>query len=109
MLDQIKSNNQTIQFQEVIAFIDENYTFDPCAFLNGELENSIGQNSGSCKLLQFALIENLTLEQTLQCFGEYYRTEVLQNPDGTNHQNIRNLMRFGLQGLKFEAFTLIKK
>jgi hypothetical protein len=109
LIDRIKSLDINLQFTEVIAHIDEHYEFSPVAFLNGSLENAEGQNSGSAKLLQFALDQNLDLDQTLNCFGEYYRTEVLGNPEGSNHQNIRNLMQYGLQGLKFERPTLLKK
>jgi HopJ type III effector protein len=109
MVDLIKNHPDEVQFPEVIAHIDAQFDFEPCAFLNGDLENAIGQNSGSCKLFQFALLESLSKVETLACFGEYYRTEVLQNPEGTNHQNIRNFMMYGFEGLKFEESTLKRK
>jgi hypothetical protein len=109
MLEKIKNNPSEIQFKDVIAHIDAHFDFEPCAFLNGDLENAVGQNSGSCKVMQFAIIENLSKEETLACFGEYYRVEVLENMDGTNHQNIRNFMIYGFDGLKFETLTLKRK
>ena len=47
--------------------------------------------------------------QTLHCFGDYYRTDVLQHPDATDHQNIRNLIRFGLDGVRFDGEALVLK
>lgn len=99
-----------ITFADTIATVDVNYDFTPTAFRNGELENAAGQNSGSCKLLSFAKLHNLSLTQTLHCFGEYYRTDVLQHPDATDHQNIRNFIRFGWDGIHFPNIALtIKK
>jgi hypothetical protein len=109
MINTIRSKPDEIQFGEVISYIDEHYTFTPTAFSNGDIVNDKGQNNGSCKLLQFALISGLTKEETLSCFGDYYRIEVLQNPDGIDHQNIRNFMKYGFEGLKFKNITLKKK
>jgi hypothetical protein len=109
IFDLIRTKPDEIQFGEVISYIDDHYIFSPTAFTNGEIENDEGQNNGSCKLLQFALLNNLTQQETLNCFGDYYRVDVLQNPDGTDHQNIRNFIKTGFEGLKFENITLKKK
>jgi hypothetical protein len=109
IFDLIKTKPNEIQFGEVMAFIDDHYTFTPTAFVNGDINNDSGQNNGSCKLLQFALVNKLSKEDTLICFGDYYRIDVLQNPEGTDHQNIRNFMKSGFEGLKFENITLKKK
>lgn len=98
-----------INFADTIATIDANYEFTPTAFRNGDLENAAGQNSGSCKLLSLAKLHNLSTEQTLHCFGDYYRTDVLLYPDATDHQNIRNFIRYGWDGVKFEGSALIAK
>ena len=37
----------------------------------------------------------------LQLWGEYYR-EVLADPEGSSHQNIRNFMKTGWEGVPFE-------
>jgi hypothetical protein len=47
------------------------------------------------KFLAFAELNNLSAAETLNCFGAYYHEEVLANPEGTNHQNIRNFMKTG--------------
>lgn len=106
LLEKIKSESQSLQFTEIIAFVDENYVFTPTKFTNGETTNEAGQNSGSCKLFSFAKMHGLTESETLACFGEYYRNDVLENPDGTDHQNIRNFMKFGWEGVKFEGEAL---
>src|SRR3546814_18418029 len=43
----------------------------------------------------------LSEAETLACFGCFYREDVLKNPDGTDHQNIRNFMRCGWGGVAF--------
>lgn len=101
-------NNNTIAFQEVIAFIDENYDFTPTAFKNGNLYNEAGQNNGSCKVFSLAKLNDLKPEETLQLFGEFYK-DVLNTPDATDHQNIRNFMQFGWEGISFEGEALLQK
>lgn len=108
-LTQLNTNPDQISFSDTIATVDANYDFTPTAFRNGELENAAGQNSGSCKLLSLAKLHNLSVEQTLQCFGDYYRVDVLLHPDATDHQNIRNFIRYGWDGVKFEGAALIAK
>ncbi len=103
-----KSPNN-IDFKETIAVIDANYNFTPTDFENGELKNEAGQNSGSCKLFSFAQIQGFNNEQTLQCFGDYYRIDVLQHPAATDHQNIRNFIKFGWQGIRFNGVALSPK
>lgn len=108
-LAQLTKSPETIQFQDSIATIDSHYDFTPTAFRNGELHNAAGQNSGSCKLFSFAQLHQLTQEQTLACFGDYYRVDVLQHPDATDHQNIRNFIKFGWSGIHFEGQALTVK
>lgn len=105
----INSNPGSIHFSDCIAVIDENYTFTPTAFQNGLLKNDAGQNSGSCKLFSFAHLHKLTEAQTLACFGNYYRVDVLQHPDAQDHQNIRNFMQYGWNGIVFGGDALNKK
>jgi hypothetical protein len=91
----------SIQFSDTISLIDTLYQFEPTAFRNGELRNEAGQNSGSCKIFAFARRHDLSPQQTLACFGAYYRDEVLKHPDGSNHQNIRNFMQTAWSGVEF--------
>lgn len=108
-ITQLSSNPESIHFQDTIALIEAHYDFTPTAFQNGELHNAAGQNSGSCKLFSFAQLHQLTTAQTLVCFGDYYRVDVLQHPEATDHQNIRNFMKFGWDGIRFEGKALTAK
>ena len=109
LLEQLEQAPETINFKEVIAYIDENYDFTPTKFTNGNTINEANQNNGSCKVFSFAQLKNLSKEQTLSLFGEFYREDVLKNPDGTDHQNIRNFMKFGWEGISFDGEALKKK
>ena len=109
LLEQLEQAPETINFKEVIAYIDENYDFTPTKFTNGNTINEANQNNGSCKVFSFAQLKNLSKEQTLSLFGEFYREDVLNNPDGTDHQNIRNFIEFGWDGISFDGEALKKK
>jgi len=109
IFEQLEKSAEEIQFNDVIAFIDEHYDFTPTRFLNGDTVNEAGQNNGSCKIFSFALLNNLSKEETLFLFGDFYREDVLKNPEGSDHQNIRNFMAFGWEGISFEAKALHRK
>jgi HopJ type III effector protein len=105
-LQQLSEQADTIKFEDTMAIIDALYTFTPCEFKNGDQINEAGQNSGSCKLFAFAQFQSLSPQQTLNCFGQYYRDDVCQNPDGQDHQNIRNFMISGWEGIEFKGTPL---
>ena len=92
-------------FPETIAFIDEKYTFTPMTFKNGNQINNAGENNGSCKIFAFAKLQQFTKEETLSLFGDFYQ-DVLNSPEVTDHQNIRNFMIFGWDGIHFEGEAL---
>lgn len=108
-LQNLKTAPDSIAFSDTIAVIETMYEFTPTAFKNGELMNEPGQNSGSCKLFAFAQLQGFSPEQTLACYGAYYREDVLLHPDGTDHQNIRNFMKTGWAGIKFNGQPLNPK
>ena len=109
ILEKLKNASEEIDFKEVIAFIDENYDFTPTKFTNGKTVNEANENNGSCKVFSFAKVNHLSKEETLSLFGTFYRQDVLKNPDGNDHQNIRNFMEFGWDGISFEGEALSKK
>lgn len=109
LLEQLENSPETIQFKEVIAYIDENYDFTSTKFINGNTVNEAGQNNGSCKVFSFAKLNDLPKEKVLNLFGEFYREDVLKNPEGTDHQNIRNFMEFGWDRISFEGEALKRK
>lgn len=109
LLTQLKTSLETIDFKEVIAYIDEHYDFVPTKFRNGNTVNEAGENNGSCKVFSFAKLQGLSKEETLALFGDFYRNDVLQYPDGDDHQNIRNFQQFGWDGIAFDGNGLTKK
>lgn len=105
-INRLSSQPETVSFAETMAVIDSHYHFTPTTFSNGNLENEAGQNSGSCKIFAFGKLHNLSEQQTLACFGDYYREDVLKQPDANDHQNIRNFMRSGWGGIQFQDTAL---
>ncbi len=108
ILEQLKNFPETINFNDVIVFIDENYNFKPVRFVNGSIVNEANQNNGSCKIFSFAKLNNLSEKDTLALFGDFYRNDVLQNPEGEDHQNIRNFIKYGWNGIQFTEDALEK-
>ncbi len=109
LLEQLDKSPEIINFKDVITYIDENYDFTPTKFINGNITNEANQNNGSCKIFSFAKKLNLSKEKTLALFGEFYREDVLKNPEGTENQNIRNFMKFGWEKILFEGEALEAK
>jgi hypothetical protein len=105
-LHKLNTAPDTVEFSDTMAVIEALYRFTPTAFTNGSLVNHVGQNSGSCKLFAFARLQGFDTAQTLACFGAYYRNDVLLNLAGSDHQNIRNFMRTGWDGISFAAAAL---
>jgi len=108
-LQRLHDAPDSIAFSDTIALIDALYDFTPAAFGNGSLFNEAGQNNGSCKIFSFAQQHGLSQQQTLHCFGDYYRRDVLGNPGGSDHQNIRNFMQSGWAGVTFDTAALTPK
>ncbi len=108
-LQRLATAPDSIAFSDTIAMIDAHYDFTPTAFKNGDQQNEAGQNNGSCKVFSFARLHRLTPQQALFCFGSYYRDDVLKNPRGTDHQNIRNFIRAGWDGIVFQRDALTPK
>ncbi|MFB9887104.1 HopJ type III effector protein [Balneatrix alpica] len=94
-----------LDFEHCMQVIQQHYDYTPTAFSNGLegdlIVNDAGRNEGSCKIFAFARLHKLSEAQTLACFGRYYRVDVLQHPEGTDHQNIRLFMRYGWEGINF--------
>lgn len=87
-------------FADTLAFVETHYHYSPSAFRNGPVDNSPQQNQGSCKVLAMAKDQGLSDQQALHCFAEHYQS-VLADPDGTDHANIRALMKHGLAAVSF--------
>lgn len=119
MLDEIRAAGETVPsecevfnanaemsadeltFEEVMEMIDEHYEDGLIEFKNGDMVNASGENMGSAKILSYAALAGMDKDTTLKLWGQYYR-EVLADPDGDSHQNIRNFMKYGWEGVPFE-------
>ena len=112
-VEKIKNQPARLEFEDVMALIDAHYTYTETAFSNGvegdRLENGAGENAGSCRIFAFAQLLGLNEQETLACFGRYYRDDVLAHPEGSDHGNIRTFMRHGWQGICFEKSALEAK
>ncbi len=106
LLAEIKQQEKSIEFEQVMQVINDNYRYQPTTFKNAELVNEAGTNEGSCKIFYFAQLNTLNQQQTLACFGRYYREDVLANPEGNDHANIRNFIKTGWQGIEFKSVAL---
>jgi len=106
LLAKLTNNPEQVEFNEVISVIDSHYNYQAATFTNGNVTNEAGTNEGSCKIFAFAQLNKLDADKTLACFGQYYRDDVLQHPDATDHANIRNFISSGWNGIKFESTAL---
>jgi hypothetical protein len=105
-INQLDLNAEQVSFEQVMQFIGENYNYLPATFSNGDLLNEAGTNEGSCKIFYFAKLNGLTEQQTLTCFGRFYREDVVNNPQGNDHGNIRNFMQSGWSKVEFNSVAL---
>lgn len=105
-INQLDSNTEQVSFEQVMQVIGENYNYLPATFSNGDLLNEAGTNEGSCKIFYFAKLNGLTEQQTLTCFGRFYREDVVNNPQGNDHGNIRNFMQSGWSKVEFHSVAL---
>ena len=103
-------NGVDVEFSEVMDVISENYEYTPIKFSNGigddVVVNEQATNEGSCKIFTFAKLNDLSKNETLACFGKYYRVDVLENPGGSDHANIRTFIKHGWDGIKFDSCAL---
>ena len=108
LLAKLYQEPESLVFADVLATIDEEFEFTPSAFANGVIHNQASENQGSCKVLAFANQAGLSQVHALNLFAEHYR-DGLANPSGDSHQNIRQFMERGWQGVSFERPPLKKK
>lgn len=108
-IDLLEKEPETVTFENTMTIIEKNYSFKETLFTNGDIKNNAGHNNGSCKIFAFGKVNNLTESQTLHCFGDYYRKDVVGNPEGDDHHNIRNFIKQGWQGVRFENEALVLK
>mmetsp|Transcript_35112 Transcript_35112/g.74087 ORF Transcript_35112/g.74087 Transcript_35112/m.74087 type:complete len:213 (-) Transcript_35112:147-785(-) len=105
----LEMSGDDLKFEEFIELCDEQYEHGLIEFKNGDVVNMPGENDGSAKVLSYAALADFDKEMTLKLWGQYYR-DVVATPDGTDHQNIRNFMKYGWDGVDFyNGISLTKK
>ncbi len=113
LLGTIATSPEQVEFSDVIAVIDKYYEYFPTRFHNGlnedKFTNEAGSNEGSCKIFAFCKDQNLDSASTLNCFGTYYRDDVLMHPQNTDHANIRTFIKYSWEGIEFDAVALKSK
>ena len=105
-LQKLSQTPEQIEFSDTMDVIDATYDFEPAKFTNGDIVNEANENNGSCKIFAFGLINSLSKQETLACFGAYYREDVLEHPENDDHQNIRNFIQHGWSGISFDGSAL---
>lgn len=109
-LEQLRSNPEQLKFADLMTVIAQHYQYQATRFVNGigadRVINEAGKNEGSCKLFAFAKSQQLSEQETLNCFAEIYRDDVIAQPDADNHHNIRRFMRDGWAGVTFDGEPL---
>jgi len=113
LIKQLNTTPENVEFNDTISAIQKHYNYKPTTFTNGSgteaVINNAGENEGSCKIFAFAKLHDLTEQQTLHCFGHYYREDVLAHPDNEDHTNIRQFIKHGWGHVTFEDEALTKK
>jgi len=102
-IQQIKTTPETIEFKDVINIIERYYDYTPGNFSNGTADEKV------VNAFSFAKIHQLDEMQTLHCFGHYYREDVLQHPENSDHGNIRAFIKHGWPHVIFESDVLTAK
>ena len=112
-IEQIKIAPEKTEFKDVIEIINKYYSYTPTRFVNGtdseNIINAAGENEGSCKIFSFARSHKLDKSQTLNCFGQYFREDVLEHPEGSDHANIRTFIKYGWEHIDFDNTVLKRK
>lgn len=101
----------TVDFEDTIALIERYYDYTPTRFKNGLTDpviNEAGQNAGSCRIFAFAQLNHFSPAEALACFGRFYQ-EVVNDPQGSGHGNIRRFMVDGWAGIQFDGMALTAK
>lgn len=97
-------------FEDVTAYVNAHYDYTPTRFSNGlgadPVVNEAGKNEGSCRVFALARLAGLSEADTMQLFGRFYRVDVLQHPEGSDHANIRRFLQDGWAGIRFDGEAL---
>ncbi len=92
-------------FDDTLALIDQHFEYQPAGFDNGPLRNDAGENAGSCRVFALGQYGNLSEADTLNLFAQHYQ-QVLGDPAGDSHGNIRQFISTGWSGIRFDRQPL---
>mmetsp|Transcript_20097 Transcript_20097/g.40238 ORF Transcript_20097/g.40238 Transcript_20097/m.40238 type:complete len:208 (+) Transcript_20097:51-674(+) len=108
-LQNVEMNPEGFTFNEFIEMVEGCYETGLIEWSNGSQKNPPGTNEGSAHVLSLAALADLPKEKALLLWAEHYR-DVLATPDGDDHQNIRQFMEKGWDGVDFSnGISLTKK
>jgi hypothetical protein len=96
------------QFADTLDLVSQAFDYQPTGFHNGPLFNPAGENEGACQVFSLAQYCNLNEADTLRLFAEHYR-QVLGDPAGESHGNIRQFVATGWSGVRFDHPALRKR
>ncbi|HEA51392.1 hypothetical protein LCGC14_1935060 [marine sediment metagenome] len=88
-------------FDDTLALIDRHFDYQPTGFYNGAEFNATGENTGACRVFGIAQCCSLNEADTLRLFAQHYQ-QVLDDPAGESHGNIRQFISTGWSGIRFE-------
>lgn len=92
-------------FDDTLALIERYFEYQPTGFHNGPLFNAAGENAGSCRVFGLGRHCNLSESETLCLFAQHYQ-QVLDEPAGESHGNIRQFISTGWSGIRFDSEPL---
>ncbi|PHQ24556.1 type III effector HopPmaJ [Marinobacter guineae] len=92
-------------FEDSLALIERHFEYQPCGFRNGHVVNAAGENAGSCRIFGLGQYCNLSEPDTLKLFAQHYQ-QVLDDPAGESHGNIRQFISTGWSGIRFDGVPL---
>ena len=97
----------TAKFSDVLAYIEARYQHTPTAFQNGAQHNAATENQGSAKVF-FCQVTRFRPSTNFKFICRALRI-CIGYPRGNDHQNIRQFMQNGWDGVKFEGQALTEK
>mmetsp|Transcript_93452 Transcript_93452/g.185414 ORF Transcript_93452/g.185414 Transcript_93452/m.185414 type:complete len:376 (+) Transcript_93452:1-1128(+) len=100
VLAKVQASPSEVDFNDVLACIEDNYDYTAVSFKNGSVSSTPGQNAGSAKVFSLGRLLGLGADETLLLFGQHYR-DVQKTPEETSHGNIRAFMQTGWDGVEF--------
>jgi hypothetical protein len=92
-------------FDDTLALVEQHFHYQPTGFHNGPEFNASDENLGACKVFGIAQYCSLNEVDTLTLFAQHYK-QVLDNPAGESHGNIRQFISTGWSGIRFENTPL---